>query len=276
MNSIRDKRVFYDSTPDKIRFQDNVPSFNMPCMHFHTMYEIYILFDGHVQYLFPDKTYDMLGGSFILISPYDTHRKISISESYTTLLLEFTEAELLEYFTKEATHEILSPFSDNTSGKIAPSALERLLELAKILPRRKNDKFFVTVSIAEIIQILSNQTPIKPQKNIADKSIDRLVYEYVSNHVDEKITLDSLSAALFMSKQTLITKFRKDHNSTVMHYVTEIKLNYARAMLKHSDFSISTVSKYCGFKNHIHFSRIFRDSFGQSPSQYRKEVLENE
>ena len=276
MQTMRDKGVFCDSSHEKIRFQDNTPSVNMPYMHFHVMYEIYILFEGNVQFLFPDKTYNLTNGSFILISPYDVHKKIAISENYTTFLLEFTESELLEYFTKEATGEILSPFSSNNYGKLDPSAVERLLELSKMLPSQKENKFFVTVSIAEILQLLSNQTPLKVQKPVSDKSVDRLVFEYVSNHVDEEITLDSLSSALFMSKQTLSVKFRKEYGSTVMHCVNQIKLNYARSMLKYPEFSISTISRYCGFKNHTYFSKIFKDTFGKSPSQYRKEVLTGE
>lgn len=276
MQTLRDKRVFCDSSHEKIRFQDNTPSVNMPYMHFHVMYEIYILFDGEVRFLFPDKTYNLSGASFILISPYDVHKKIAISERYTTFLIEFTESELLEFFTKEATHEILAPFSDNNYGKLDHKAVERLYELCRKLPDSKEDSFFVTMSIAEILQLLSSQTPLKVQKPISDKSVDRLVFEYVSNHIDEEITLDSLSAALFMSKQNLSAKFRKDYGSSVMHCVNQIKLNYAHSMLKYPEFSINTISKYCGFKNQTYFSKIFKDTFGKTPSQHRKEVLENE
>jgi len=276
MQTVRDKGVFYDTLHERIRFQNNIRSANMPYMHFHVMYEIYILFEGSVRYLFPDKSYDLTGASFILINPYDVHKKIALSETYTTFLIEFTEADLLNLFTKEGTHEILSAFSDKSYGRIDSEAAKRLFELANVLPSQKDDPYYVAMAIAEILQLLSTQTPLEVQKPIADKSLDRQIFEYVSNHVDEDITLDSLSAALFMSKQTLSTKFKKDYNSTVMYYVNQIKLNYARSMLKYSEFSINTISKYCGFKNHTYFSKIFKDFFGQTPIQFRKEVLKDE
>ena len=94
-----------------IRIQKNEKSVNMPYMHFHEGYEIYIMFEGSVNYILPDDTYEITDTTFILINPFTIHKKLTKTDSYTTFLINFNANILKKYFTEEAIRKILSPFS---------------------------------------------------------------------------------------------------------------------------------------------------------------------
>ena len=58
---------------------------------------------------------------------------------------------------------------------------------------------------------------------------------------------------------------------TPMQYITAIRINTARELLKNTDYSIQEVSALSGYDNPLYFSRIFRRHTGYSPSRYRQE-----
>ncbi len=74
------------------------------------------------------------------------------------------------------------------------------------------------------------------------------------------------------------TVFKKDfyeyYHTTPGKWLTEKKLDYAKMLLYTSKQSISDVAYNSGFENVSHFSRIFKEKFGNSPLQYRKNRIE--
>jgi transcriptional regulator GlxA family with amidase domain len=50
-------------------------------------------------------------------------------------------------------------------------------------------------------------------------------------------------------------------------------LEYARLLLHTTQKSIGEVSFESGFENNAHFSRSFKEEFGQPPLQYRREQM---
>ncbi len=48
------------------------------------------------------------------------------------------------------------------------------------------------------------------------------------------------------------------------------RLEYARQFLITSKRGISEIIYDCGFENQSHFSRIFKENYGETPMQFRK------
>ena len=48
-------------------------------------------------------------------------------------------------------------------------------------------------------------------------------------------------------------------------------ISYAAWLLIHSEVSIGEIIDKCGYQNKTYFYRVFRNRFGQSPMEYRKE-----
>ena len=61
---------------------------------------------------------------------------------------------------------------------------------------------------------------------------------------------------------------------TLQQYVMRIRMEYARLLMKQlPDVSIFDISCRCGFEDAASFSRAFRRTYDQSPTQYREELL---
>jgi transcriptional regulator GlxA family with amidase domain len=58
---------------------------------------------------------------------------------------------------------------------------------------------------------------------------------------------------------------------TTQHYVQNLRLEQARHLLQTTQMSVSEIGYRCGFEDATSFSRAFKRSFGQSPTQYKNE-----
>jgi transcriptional regulator GlxA family with amidase domain len=54
--------------------------------------------------------------------------------------------------------------------------------------------------------------------------------------------------------------------------VRRVRLDRAATLLAHSNYTIAQVAEMCGFANPFHFSRRFKEAFGQSPSEVRVNI----
>lgn len=64
--------------------------------------------------------------------------------------------------------------------------------------------------------------------------------------------------------------FSKIYDTTPGKWLSQKRLSYARHLLGNSGKSVAEVAFESGFESHAHFSRLFRDHFGESPSSARQ------
>ena len=48
-----------------------------------------------------------------------------------------------------------------------------------------------------------------------------------------------------------------------------MRLRQSKAMLKHTNISLTSIANDCGFCDSAHFSRLFKEKYEISPSEYR-------
>lgn len=86
------------------------------------------------------------------------------------------------------------------------------------------------------------------------------------------ISIEEYAAGQHMSVSWFIRSFKQYMGLTPMQYITSIRINKAKELLKNTNCSIQEVSTLSGYENPFYFSRIFRKQTGFSPSQYRQEL----
>lgn len=98
-------------------------------------------------------------------------------------------------------------------------------------------------------------------------AVNRLLL-YIHAHYTEKITLNELCNELNMSKQYCMRIFKKYMHTTINDYVLSTKMKHAAYLLRHTYMNISEASSYLGFTSVSYFSRVFKQYYGVSPSEY--------
>jgi AraC-like DNA-binding protein len=97
--------------------------------------------------------------------------------------------------------------------------------------------------------------------------------EYIeANLSDPQLSPASIAAAHFISTRHLHNVFHES-GTTVASWIRSQRLDGARRELQdplHAGKSVGAIAARWGFLDAAHFSRIFRDAFGMSPSDWRR------
>ncbi|MBE6778294.1 MAG: helix-turn-helix domain-containing protein [Ruminococcaceae bacterium] len=96
------------------------------------------------------------------------------------------------------------------------------------------------------------------------------VIRYVDAHLGEKLTVEGLCKAMFVSKNTLYEGFHTFCGCTVGEYVTRRRLEEACRRLEDTDRRAQDIARELGFDNYAYFSRLFKKHTGRSPTEYRR------
>lgn len=93
---------------------------------------------------------------------------------------------------------------------------------------------------------------------------------YIRQHLTERITLPSLSAAFHSSPRYFAKKFKNRYGVPIMTYVTDARIERAKTLLAHSNIPVFELSRMVGYEDENYFSKVFKKSTGSTPTQFRK------
>lgn len=98
------------------------------------------------------------------------------------------------------------------------------------------------------------------------------VCDYISQHLDENLSLDQLSLLASFSKFHFHRQFADYTGMTVARYIQLLRLKRASYRLAFDkNDRIIDIALEAQFENPESFTRAFRNLFGQTPSQFRAE-----
>src|SRR5574341_25796 len=89
------------------------------------------------------------------------------------------------------------------------------------------------------------------------------------------LSLDEFARLCHRSLSSFKRDFQKHFNVSPGKWLLTRRLEYSALLLKNSDLSITQIVFECGFEDVSHFSRAFKEKFGLSPINFRKEVTAN-
>lgn len=97
------------------------------------------------------------------------------------------------------------------------------------------------------------------------------VFDYIDKHIEEELTLEILSQVAHFSKFHFHRQFSEYTGISVFKYVQLIRLKRAsyRLVFNKLDRIVDIALDSC-FENPESFSRAFKSTFGQTPSEFRR------
>ena len=80
-------------------------------------------------------------------------------------------------------------------------------------------------------------------------------------------SVDALAALADVHATHLLRTFRRHHGATISNYVRARRIERARAEVAKADRPLSAIALDPGFADQSHFTRAFRQAFGETPGQ---------
>lgn len=103
-----------------------------------------------------------------------------------------------------------------------------------------------------------------------DGSEYNLMLQYL-NEYHTNVTLDDLSRHFGRSKSYISHMFKKAGGVSIREYCNHLKLEDAKRILLSTDRSVTEVALEVGFQDVSYFVHLFKEKYGKSPLQYRKQ-----
>lgn len=98
----------------------------------------------------------------------------------------------------------------------------------------------------------------------------RLAKQYIQNHYQEPISLETVSEIVGLSPAYFSTLFKKYEEEGFAKYLMNVRIEQAKIILRETSISISEVCKKVGYNDLKHFNHTFEKMTGVKPTTYRK------
>ena len=94
--------------------------------------------------------------------------------------------------------------------------------------------------------------------------------DYIYVHIHERITVEDLSEAIYVSPSYLSRVFKKEIGMSVSEYIRQSKLDWAKKLLRFTDNELADIANQLAFSSQSHFIQQFRAYTGMTPKAFRK------
>ena len=255
---------------------------NSTSLHEHDFYEFIVMIDGKAKHFHRNKTSIASKGMLFLIKPGEFHqflphhnheaRHINFSIS-PVMLKGLTDTvwqnDILQRLDRwELPNNLMLPQKD---FDFILDALERLsqfsLQSQNLHATIKSVILRLTLFLAdklESIEMFSNdQTRPEWLNNFLQTLSDPAVFT---------MKLADIYPLAPYSQSMLNSYFNKYVGTTLINYITTLKISYACTLLRHTDSSPLEISNKLAYDSLSHFNRVFKKITGTSPIAYRKQI----
>ena len=117
-----------------------------------------------------------------------------------------------------------------------------------------------------VINYLKN----KYESNLNKQSIETICRYIEDNYIDPTLSLYDVASVAGLNEKYFSAKFKKEMGVTFLEYLSNIRMEAAKNLLKKTDMKISDISEAIGYNNVEHFVRMFKKRVGTSPKEWGK------
>lgn len=222
---------------------------------------------GSAEYIFNNYSFTVNSGDVFYLSKNSLYSINILTDSYRFIFVDFDfcrDKESSEYYSDIFHAEDL--FN-----------IEKLFhKLLKEWTLRKASYIQICHSVLyEIYAFLirtKNQTYIP--SNVISKLDPAIQYIY-DNFINQSINISYLAKLSCMSEVHFRRLFKKIYSTSPSKYITNLKINRSKELLKYKTYTIAHIAVSVGFQNIYYFSKVFKQETGVTPSEYRTKFFNN-
>jgi len=260
-----------------IQHVKSTKKFNMHAQHYHDAYEVYFQADGERYMFLDDIGYTLKRGDLVILKPFDIHYMESRDiEFYERYVMNFSE-DMLKCILTEVDIKILFDGISSCIVHLDDEQYSLVLEYFKKIQqfKEKGGALSEKLTISALFQFISAIKDIsKSNETVTSRNTpDEIVraIEYINNNYKDDITLDVMADAVHISKYHFSRLFHKSTGATFLQYLYNVRLVKVHALLTETNISLKDIALKTGFSSSSHLSRIFKQVYGISPQQFRRE-----
>lgn len=273
--------IFYDTLKGVLLYHNTLSAYPL---HWHNEVELILIVSGTLNIKFHNDTQSMIccnPGDIVLIAPGTLHEYLSDTPGGEKLILLFDIGGYSQVSSLVPLLKTLPPYVHIKQNEY-PLEDARLQNYFWEIDRLygESDEFLhisvyslVTLILAQIGSMHPNDAPSAvvsddPQRKNIDKLVS--VTNYIDSHRSDDLSVEQLAEIAGFSKFHFERLFKSYMGISCYQYITKRRVLMAQELLGDTDLSVMDIAMQSGFFSLSTFNRVFKDTNGCSPTEYRK------
>ncbi len=142
----------------------------------------------------------------------------------------------------------------------------------RVVPGKRHESVIRLLSIfAQHLSLLSNQLVL--QQESSEPPIIRRAKEFIHQHQADDLSLGQVARAVNTSTFYFCKMFKKYTGINFTDYLSRVRIEKSKNLLLNPNLRVSEIAFEVGFQSLTHFNRVFKKVLGQSPTEYRSQLL---
>ena len=278
-DSLHEKVITTDSLPAR-SFSYTSPN-QLITNHWHNSLEILYMASGKMDVGINNRTYALCRGDLIVINSGDIHFTLcqELSQVYALQIpYPILKTHIPNYdYVRFQTTEGSVLFTGTTHDREISRMMIRMYQTAT--EQKPGYSLLFTSQLYQLLYLLFQyyRTDISTStKRKSDRNLTRMeqVMSYVRSHYTQPISLEDGAQILSLNPEYFCRYFKKYMGMTFLEYVNTVRLSHIHQDLLNTNYSISELMDRNGFSNYKLFAKMFRSTYGCSPSDLRRQNKE--
>lgn len=246
--------------------------------HWQESVEILWIQKGGLSVKIKDISYEGRPGDIFYINPRELHGMQSVTPDCTYLAFVFPFSWLMFEQADEAGEKYIKPLAElkaYIATALPPQTASRAIPVFReIYSLYEKDSegswlgikagllYFYYCAYAD--GLISRRPEVSSQMDTLLK-----ISLYIQEHCCEPLSLQTLGREFHMSPKYFSPYFQKHFERNFSDYLTAVRVERAKKLLLETDAGMELVAQQSGFSSSSYFIRVFRESVGMTPRQYR-------
>ncbi|MGO8765015.1 MAG: helix-turn-helix domain-containing protein [Limisphaerales bacterium] len=142
----------------------------------------------------------------------------------------------------------------------------------RVLSSKQHSSIVKLLSIfAEHLSMVSNQIVVREQN--AEPPVITRAKQFITDHQTEDLSLEQVARSVHTSKFYFCKIFKRATGINFTDYLSRVRTERAKNLLLNPNLRVSEIAYEVGFQSLTHFNRIFKRILGQSPTEYRNQLV---
>lgn len=238
-------------------------------VHCHSEVEIIVCQVGSFDAYVNSRRYTVNSGELLVVFPNQIHSYINKSPGdYYTIIFSADYVPDLKSLLINNT-----PRDNKINFKEYPETDDTVNRLVSDYSNKK--QFASSVLIGYVNLLMAKILPhIELNSSVAtDENLLFNVLDYCSNNFSNKITLDDIAKALYVSPSKISSLLNHKLNISLPQLLNFLRISRACSLLKDTNMAITDIASTVGFGSIRTFNRAFLEIVGKTPTTLRIESI---
>lgn len=252
--------------------------------HSHPYTEVYLFCEGEVDMEISGRRHSLHPGDVLVLPPHTEHRAVVRSGDTPYRRFVFWLSESFCETVRTEASEYLYLFDRVREQKEYVYPMDSLdfnglrSRLFTLLEELNTDRFGrdaqIGLCVRELLLTLSRTVWQRKNPHAKNKtrSSYQIITDYIAEHLDDDLSLDTLSRDLYLSKYYIAHLFQENTGLSLHQYITKKRLSACVEAMQGGE-NIGMCCMQFGFLNYSSFYRAFLKEYGCSPSAYLENQL---